>query len=274
MADTDKALRFMAEMVEKGEDMDFSKVMGSATDGEISLSDAFTLIRAQTMLSEKRDQSFAEKRAPATYRGLFASTDEQLLLVKTRNKLRRWGFGDSDFQSLPPAPEWPDKPLAAVVLVPYLATVRQTLEELWLMACDGQRKTFRRDDALSAQGQLKLVEGATHVPGLCWEVIDLDACRNADILELGWPPERLPHAGIMAAAAHFPVWIRSINRGNAPIIMPGYRSRKSRLDDSQDHLYIPELDFDHYMLGFVLDEYVHLGINTHHAIPAILESRR
>lgn len=166
---------------------------------------------------------------------LFTSTADQLTRVKQWNKERNWGFTDEDFEQLGDAPELPEDAgkLVCLVLVPYLDEegavpgYYRTFQELWRLATQQQENSWRWD-GYSNPENLRLLEGIEH-PGRClrWEVIDLGANWNKN---RGIAPkdvrnsETSPHAGILAAAALHPNWVRAMDGKNVPYVwISGYQ---------------------------------------------------
>ncbi len=170
---------------------------------------------------------------PELVHGLFVPSDVQIKNVKCWNQRSGWGFSEEDFAKLPPPPAWPDSPLVAVVLTPYLPDtpevkgVQRTFDEHWAIAAARQRNSWRWDELLSDPEHLQLFPGITHEPGLRWEVVDLGANWDPknDIAPLAVrSPERSPHAAILAAAAHHPVWVRQMDGVTIPYVwLSGYQ---------------------------------------------------
>jgi len=116
------------------------------------------------------------------------------------------------------------------VLVPHLETIQRTFEELWLVAAIQQAKRCRFGRLKSDAGRLRLRSGITHRPGLRWEVISLGA--NLGEVPADVPTDMVAHAGVLAAAAHFPKWVQSMDGNAVPYVwMAGYQS--------SDHLHEP-----------------------------------
>jgi len=182
------------------------------------------LLEAEFFGKEKKEKTRPPR--PHLVHGLFVSTKDQVANIQEWNAKRSWGFVEADFTNLPPAPAWPADRLTAVVLVPYLETVQRTLDELWQITGARQKNRWRWEKLLSDVEHLTLLDGVEHKPGLRWEVIDLGA--NWDKKD-GIAPATVrsaassPHAGIIAAGAHFPRWVRAMDRKNVPYAWaPGY----------------------------------------------------
>ena len=173
------------------------------------------------------------------YQGLFTSPYEQLNNVRTWNDKRGWGFTNGDF---PPFPRNPpsintlEVPVLAVFLpsrgvgrnlVPgYVRTAR----ELWEIARNRQRMSLQGGNLQFDANYLRLLEGTeiAHKPGIRWVMANLGAHWSVD------RPVELrdvrgsdsAHAEILAAAAHFPNWLRAMNGTEVPFVwLPGYQVR-------------------------------------------------
>ncbi|HTK59763.1 MAG TPA: hypothetical protein VL283_01015 [Candidatus Baltobacteraceae bacterium] len=178
---------------------------------------------------------------------MFVSPTVQLLNLSRWNAARGWGFSEDDItlleREIPPAPPPPEKgrlQLKARVLEIHLPDgpdrtpgARRTFDELWdiLVKERGARPCHLFD--LSKDARLALAPNHGHHPGLGWRTIDLG---------YGWPepdpqcvkmcgisPRKLPagierpHAGILAAAAHFPLWLARMDGTHVPYVwLPGY----------------------------------------------------
>lgn len=158
---------------------------------------------------------------------LFCSPEEQVANIRTWNDQFLGGyFKQADFENLSTPPDWPSGKLSAVVLVPYLATVHGTFTSLWKATASQHRDPWCWD-GYQKEASIRLLEGITHEPGLCWEVIDFGA--NWDKTNGTAPitvrtPANSPHAGILAAAAHFPKWLKRMDGSKVPYVWgPGYQ---------------------------------------------------
>ena len=159
---------------------------------------------------------------------MFVSADIQLANVRRWNEERNWGFTEEQIRrAAQEVPVLYREPLVPVVLVPYLKTVQATLEELWTVGCSAvQPDKGRYKELKSDKKHLRLLDGITHEPGLRWEVIDLGAnwdsqngTRPIDVRN-----QNSAHAGVLAAAAHFPKWVQAMDGKKVPYAcMPGYQ---------------------------------------------------
>jgi len=138
---------------------------------------------------------------------LFCSPEEQLAHIRTWNDQFLGGyFTDADFEKLSAPPDWPAGRLSAVVLVPYLATVHGTFTALWKATASQHRDQWCWD-GYQKEASIRLLEGITHEPGLCWEVIDFganwDKTNGTAPVDVRTPADS-PHAGILALQPTFP----------------------------------------------------------------------
>lgn len=165
---------------------------------------------------------------------MYVSPKVQLANVCNWNHVQGWGFTEEDIQRAEAALEsftWPNDRLTALVLVPYLDTVQRTFEELWAAALPPQPRNLRKAVIKSDAEHLRLLEGIEHVPGLRWEVIHLGA-NQVDLkweTRMGVSPEEArntnsAHAGVLAAAGHFPKWVQAMDGVKVPyVFLPGYQ---------------------------------------------------
>jgi hypothetical protein len=183
---------------------------------------------------------------PGLIHEMFTSPEAQLANVRSWNLERGWDFIEAHFVQAAAELEaltWPSDRLTVPVLVPYLDTVQRTFEELWAVASAAQPNNWRWDELKSDAEHLRLLEGTRHVPGLRWEVIDLGA--NWDPREGIRPVDvraaNSAHAGVLAAAGHFPKWVQAMDGTKVPYVwMPGYQVT---LLGDEAWRYVPCLDW-------------------------------
>lgn len=213
-------------------------------------------VRKNPTLAEAMVKALKAQPAPtltSDLSGLFTKPEDQLKRVREWNLERGWGVSDEVFaeaeKSIPAVPE---DDLVAVVLVPYLTEVRKkdkivmtgverTFQELWALAKAEQQANWRWDGYDKAGPErLRLLKGIEHTPGLRWEVIDLGANRNRKPEDVR-NAKRSPHAGILAAAALHPEWVRAMDGENVPYVwLPGYEVNVPGGGAWQD---VPDLGF-------------------------------
>jgi len=183
--------------------------------------------------------------------GFFTKPSQQLEKIREWNQAFGWDFSSGELlvaESI--IPPWPQGSLSALVLVPYLADKQEkdgtitpgfirTFHVLWSRARPEQRsnKLWGGYD-MTRPSNLRLCDGIEHKPGLRWESIILDAHRG----EKPSDPNKLPHAGILAAAALHPEWVKRMTGRNVPyVLIPGYEV-KNGID--QPWSCVPVLSFD------------------------------
>lgn len=160
---------------------------------------------------------------------MFVSPETQLANMRSWNLERGWGFIDAYFIEAEAAlanVTWPSNRLTALVLVPYLDTVQRTFDELWAVASGIQPNNWRWEELKSGKKNLRLLDGIEHKPGLRWEIIDLGANwdRQTGLRPVDVRDTTSAHAGILAAAAHFPKWVQAMDGDKVPYVwLPGYQ---------------------------------------------------
>ena len=187
-------------------------------------------------------QSIIEEKFgnPELINEMFVPVDVQIANVRDWNLTRGWNLIEAHFIEAQAAAQqlvWPDDSLTAHVLVPYLDTVQRTFDELWGIAATRQSSNWRWDGLNSDSKHLRLLEGIEHQPGLRWETIDLGADRNARPRDVR--NARSAHAGVLAAAAHFPKWVTAMDGDKVPYVwIPGYEATVPGKDAWQDVPYL------------------------------------
>ena len=190
----------------------------------------------------------------ALVHGLFTSPEKQIEKVRAWNKEFGWGIPDEAFAAAEKSvPVWPEEKLVAVVLVPYLADktnedetvtsgLERTFHELWARAKAEQDGSWRWDGYDKAGPErLRLHKGIEHKVGLRWEVISLGSQRNKKPCDVR-SAKSSPHAGILAAAALHPQWVKSMDGDKVPYAwIPGY---EVSVPDDDPWTDVPHLGFD------------------------------
>lgn len=180
-------------------------------------------------------------------RTMFVPPRTQLINLCRWNAARGWGFSEDDISQLereiPAEPESTDDgklQLKARVLEIHLPDgpdgtpgVRRTFDELWEIVVREQGMRPCHLFGLAPKARIALSPGDEHAAGLRWRVIDLGHGWPAAGTERRGPrgtaPRSLPsgaerpHAGLLAAAAHFPMWLRRMDGKHVPYVwLPGY----------------------------------------------------
>ncbi|MEA3249295.1 MAG: hypothetical protein U9Q03_02970 [Patescibacteria group bacterium] len=195
---------------------------------------------AERPFKEVADRSVDEN---GLVRGVFTPAKRQVEIVREWTNKFLWNFGEEDFRRvLATIPEWPDKGAVALVLVPYLPTVKETYKTLWELASE-QQDSFLWDQRRDVSVLGSLV-GASM---LRWELIDLRAnrdCSTEDVESDG----TLPDAGILAAMALHPEWVRRMDGKAVPYVrLSGYRTvHKYRSSGKRiSEVYVPHVFVRH-----------------------------
>ena len=210
--------------------------------------------------------------------GLFTSTEKQIARMREWNKNFGWGIPDEAFaEAEKSVPAWPEQKLVAVVLVPYLADkaneddtvttgLERTFHELWMRAKAEQDANWSLDDYDKAgSDRLRLHKGIEHKVGLRWEVIDLGCNRNKKPEDVR-TSKSSPNAGILAAAALHPNWVKSMDGDKVPYVwISGY---KVQAPGERPWAFVPSLDFDRDRRRIRLfDSWSH-GCSSEWAVPS------
>lgn len=213
--------------------------------------------------------------------GLFVKPEAQIARVREWNQEFGWGISDEAFaEAKQSVPAWPEEKLVAVVLVPYLADkkaeddtvttgLERTFHELWARAKVEQDANWRWDGYDKAgSDRLRLLKGIEHKVGLRWEVIDLGCNRNKKPMDIR-SSKSSPNAGVLAAAAFHPQWVKSMDGDKVPFVwIPGYEVNVSGKDSWQ---HAPYLYFYRDDRKVVLNYYSHGNCSPFWAVPSFRE---
>lgn len=175
-----------------------------------------------------------ERLPPPTH--MFVSLETQLANVARWNEERAWGFSDAELGGLDLTPKTHGDPLVVDLIAVYLDGdkemdgVRRTCREVWQVAAERQPNAWSWDwywdGWLRHPMPVRLAPGIEHRPGLRRVTVDLGA---------HWRPGRYTrpcnvrgpdsaHAEVLAAAAHFPEWVRSMDGKAVPYVwVSGYQ---------------------------------------------------
>ena len=183
------------------------------------------------------DEPARHYHRPAPPADMFVSLPAQLEDVRRWNDERNWGLGPDDFAGVDLSPTHHDDPLVVDVIAVYLPGdeeldgVRRTCDELWTVAAEQYENSWCWDQkcwdqALVARKHVRLLHGIPHQPGIKRVTLDLGAhwdpvhpTRSIDV--------RSTHsaaAEVLAAAAHFPGWVRAMDGIAVPYVqLSGYQ---------------------------------------------------
>jgi hypothetical protein len=166
---------------------------------------------------------------------MFTPLPEQLANIRRWNEERQWGLDASDFHSVDLTPRAGNNPLVVDLIAVYLRDsaemddVQRTCHELWTVAAAQQPHSWSWDWYSDRWEQrrkpVRLIAGLVHRPGIRRVTVDLAAhfepgryVRPSALRSLD-----SAHAEILAAAAHFPRWIRAMDGKKIPYIwLSGY----------------------------------------------------
>jgi hypothetical protein len=167
---------------------------------------------------------------------MFASLPEQLGNIRRWNEEREWGLSAGDLHSVDLTPRAPNGPLVVDLIAVYLGDdekmngVQRTCHELWTVAAQMQPHSWSWDwygDRWEQRPKpVWLVDGLVHRPGVRRVTVDLAAhykpgCHVRPSSLRG--PDSA-HAEVLAAAAHFPRWIRAMDGEEVPYTwLAGYQ---------------------------------------------------
>ncbi|MGH3600323.1 MAG: hypothetical protein ACRDQH_08605 [Pseudonocardiaceae bacterium] len=159
---------------------------------------------------------------------MFAPLPEQLANIRRWNEERRWGLSAGDLHSVDLTPRAGNDPLVVDLIAVYLRDgaemddVQRTCHELWTVAAAQQPHSWSWDWYSDRWEQrrkpVRLIDGLVHRPGIRRVTVDLAAhfepgryVRPSMLRSLD-----SAHAEILAAAAHFPRWIRAMDGKTVP----------------------------------------------------------
>jgi hypothetical protein len=163
---------------------------------------------------------------------MFVSPREQLANLRRWNDEREWGLDDADFDRVDVADVTYPHPLMVDVVAAYLpgtptmTGVQRTCEQLWEVAAQRQPQAWCWDERKSGPKPVRLLDGMEHRPGVRRVTLDLtanwDRRAGARPLDVRTPTSAAPE--ILAAAAHFPEWVRSMDGAHVPFVcLAGYQ---------------------------------------------------
>ncbi|MGH3934580.1 MAG: hypothetical protein ACRDS1_06325 [Pseudonocardiaceae bacterium] len=166
---------------------------------------------------------------------IFVSLREQLDNIREWNEEREWGFRAHDFGAIDLIPPVRKATLVVDLLAVYLSGndeldgVRRTCHELWTLAAEQQPQTWSWDwywDKWKERPKpVRLCDGIVHRPGIRRVTVDLSAHfePGRHVRPSTVRGRDSAHAEVLAAAAHFPRWVRAMNGKTVPYTwLPGY----------------------------------------------------
>lgn len=168
------------------------------------------------------------KRAATSPDEIFVSLRMQLDNIREWNEERKWGLRPDDLDFLDLTPPSENKPLVVDLLAVYLSGdtelngVRRTCHELWTVAAEQQPHSWcwdwYWDKWKGSPKPVRLADGIVHQPGIRRVTVDLGAHFEPGqyLSPSKVRSPRSAHAEVLAAAAHFPRWIRAMDGKNVP----------------------------------------------------------
>ncbi len=159
---------------------------------------------------------------------MFAPLPEQLANIRRWNAERGWGLTAGDLHAVDLTPRAGNDPLVVDLIAVYLrdgpemSAVPRTCHELWTVAAAQQPRSWSWDwhgDRWERRPKpVQLITGLVHRPGIRRVTVDLAAhfepgryVRPSTLRSLD-----SAHAETLAAAAHFPRWIRAMDGKDVP----------------------------------------------------------
>ncbi len=171
------------------------------------------------------------------FRDMFIHPEAQVENVRRWSFGRGTGFAARDIDKVADQLaelDWPQGRLTVLTLVPYLPTVQQTVEALWACARQAQPSGLLLGNIKTDPKRLWLAKGIEHQPGLRWEIINLGAYQadGRGVSPIECRDTNSAHAGVLAAAAHFPLWVQAMAGNDVPPVwIPGYQVRTGSFGD-------------------------------------------
>jgi hypothetical protein len=166
----------------------------------------------------------------------FVSPLHQLGNLRRWNDERGWDLPESAFEAVDVTAVTRGSPFVVDVLAVYLPStgavtgVQRTCEQLWDIASQRQPRSWCWDERKVGPKPVRLLHGGgdgdEHEPGIRRVTVDLAAHwdRRAGVRPLDVRGERSASAEILAAAAHFPEWVRSMDGDRVPFVcLAGYQ---------------------------------------------------
>jgi hypothetical protein len=173
---------------------------------------------------------------PAPPEKMFPSLETQLANVRRWNEEREWGLAAGEIDSVDVTPREHADPLVVDLLAVYLDSspkmdgVRRTAHELWALAAEQQPHAWSWDWKWERWHHhpkpVRLLDGIEHRPGVRRVTLDLGAHwePGRHIRPRSIRSEDSAHAEILAAAAHFPDWVRAMDGKSVPYVwLSGYQ---------------------------------------------------
>lgn len=210
---------------------------------------------------------------------LFIPVAEQLANVRRWNEERGWGFTDADFDAVDTTPAHHDEQFRADVVAVFLPDrddldgVRRTFEELWEIASEDAPEAWSWREHLEGPRPVALLPGMTQTPGIRRVTVDLaagwDPVNGARAIELRG--RHSAAAEVLAAAAHFPEWVHSMEGVEVPFVYIGGYVVTFPEDEAWRH--VPCLSWNEFLGRINLMDHWADHHQRRWAVPARVEAR-
>ncbi|MDQ6726302.1 MAG: hypothetical protein M3066_09105 [Actinomycetota bacterium] len=163
---------------------------------------------------------------------IFAPVAEQLANVRRWNDERGWSLLDWELEQVDLTEATHAAPLVVDVVAVELPAkgplngVQRTCAELWDLAAGRQPRSWCWDERRRAPKAVRLLDGVEHRPGVRRVTLDLaahwDRRRGTRPIDVRYGASAA--AEILAAAAHFPHWVRAMDGEGIPFVcLAGYQ---------------------------------------------------
>jgi len=162
----------------------------------------------------------------------FAPLVDQLANVRRWNEDREWELTESELAGVDLAQTEHASPLVVDVLAVYLPAagrmtgVQRTCAELWDLAASRQPNSWCWDERKDGPKPVRLLDGVHQRPGVRRVTLDLAArwSQRPGMRPIDVRGPTSAAAEILAAAAHFPAWVRAMDGEHVPYVcLAGYQ---------------------------------------------------
>ena len=171
-----------------------------------------------------------------------------------------------------PAPVWPENKLTTVVLVLRAPSATKEFQLYWPLIAAQQESSWKWDKFIIDEEHVRWLDGSKNMTKewrFEWQAIDLGANRqtSSEAVRRANVNHSQPNAGILAAAALHPEWIKSMNGNDVPFVdLPGY---EASVPDYQLWRNVPRLYFFRGHRQVMLDAHRCDSTNPKWAVPSL-----
>lgn len=212
----------------------------------------------------------------------FVSLAQQIENVERWNEEQGWGFPETliarrylEARTF----DWPGDSLQAIVLVPSFNDPGATLTAITKVASSLRVWPYAASEAIhEGTANVELMDGVHFKPNtLEWRLVDLgshlqppyseDPKRSVPNASDLVSAETAAHDAVLAAAAHFPDWLRAIKEGKAPAVaIPGYRMTDTDAGSSEPRTAHLSIAYGNGDIGTTLHVYSSESVWSGHAV--------